>query len=262
MRDPNNMKTIPLANGEKVTIIFNGLPEYNREDYDLNVEKQYKKYILDIKRSTRHSFEYSNLMGFLKNYCDMNKCSFYRHVNGGHGSRVKIEIHHDPFTIEDIIGIVARKRLFYRENIDVPMVGKEVMYLHYNLLVGLISCSTTVHALISNGYLFVPTQKVMGKYKEFVQLYDQFILPEQKDILSRIEAMSDVYDEAEGMKLLQKKYIYIDINGDEYKLPTYQDIIDLMNQRITDINTERKPIEGIKRISPFIKNNEAKPIIY
>ena len=261
MRDPVNLKTIPLLDNEKVTITFNGLPEYNREDYDLNVDKQYKKYILDIKRSTRHSFEYSHLRGFLKEYCGMNKCSFYRHVQGSNGSHVKIEIHHDPFTIEDIIGIVARKRACYNENIDVPMVCKEVMYLHYSLLVGLISLSTTIHSLVGNGYLFVPTQKVLGRYKEFVQLYNDFILPEQKDILSRIEAMSETYDEAEGMKLLEKKFIYIDINGDEYNIPTTQDIINLMNQRISDIN-DRPKIEP-PRITPFIKYNDTdKPVIF
>lgn len=257
MRDPLNHQTVDVCLNDKTYLVFNDLPMYDKEDYDLNVDKEYKRYILDIKRDVRTSFEYSKFILYLKENLDMNKCSFFKNISSDDGNhRVKIEIHHDPFTIEDIIRIVAKKRLDNQENIDVPMVAKEVAYLHYILLVGLIPLSTTVHELVGNGFLFIPTTKVFGRYKEFVKLYDQYILPEQKDILDRIEAATSVYNEAEASKILEKHLIYVDLDNDEYQLPSYQEIIDLMKQRVTNINQdneqrnlERNLINPIKMIT-------------
>lgn len=254
MRDPLNQQIPNIYLDEKTYMVFDSLPVYDREDYDLNVDKQFKKYVLNIKADARTSFEYSHFMQFLKENLDMNKCSFFKNVSSANSRRIKIEVHHDPFTIEDIIRIVIRKRQVCGENLDVPMVSKEVIYLHYNLLVGLIPLSSTVHELVGNGYLFVPTTKVLGRYKEFVKLYDEFIYPEQKDVLERIELATAVYDENEGMKLLTKHMIYIDISGDEYQFPVYQDIINLMRKRITDLNSKPQEEQQEKYlIKPLIK---------
>lgn len=260
MRDPLHIQRTNVYLGDKTCMAFDSLPEYNKQDYDLNVEKSYKKYILDIKRDVRTSFEYSHLIAFLKENLDMNKCSFFKNVSGENSRRIKIEIHHDPFTIEDIIRIVAKKRIDLGENTDVPMVAKEVAFLHYNLLVGLIPLSTTVHEMVGNGFLFVPTTKVFGRYREFVKLYDDYILPEQKDVLERIEEYTKVYNETDGMNLLEKHMIYIDISGDGYAFPRYDDIISLMRERISDLNKPKQDQKEKYLISPLIKYNDSSTI--
>lgn len=262
MRDPLNRPIVDISLGDRTYLTFDSLPEYTKQDYDLNVDKSYKKYILDIKRDVRTSFEYSQLMAFLKENLDMNKCSFFKNVSGANSRRVKIEIHHDPFTIEDIIRIVARKRVECGENTDVPMVAKEVAFLHYNLLVGLIPLSTTVHELVGNGFLFVPTTKVLGKYKEFVSLYNDYILPEQRDVLERIEQATEVYDEAEGLNLLEKHMIYIDISGDGYTFPKYEDIISLMRERLSDLNKPKEEQKEKYLVKPLIKLDNQTPVIF
>lgn len=262
MRDPLNMQHPEIFIEEKSYMVFDSLPVYDKEDYDLNNDKSFKKYILDIKRDVRTSFEYSHFMAFLKEFLNMNQCSFFKNVSGANSRKVKIEIHHDPFTIEDIIRIVVRKRQATGENMDVPLVGKEVAYLHYTLLVGLIPLSVTVHELVGNGFLFVPTTKVLGRYKEFVNLYDEFISPEQRDILSRIEDATAVYDEAEGMKILTKHLIYVDISGDEYQLPTYQDIIELMNDRISELSKPKEDQKEKYLISPMWRIDDKSAVIF
>ena len=39
---------------------------------------------------------------------------------------IKIEIHHYPFSLRDIVEIVLRKRMYYKESIEVQMTAKEV----------------------------------------------------------------------------------------------------------------------------------------
>lgn len=261
MRDPLNRHHVNPCLGDRTYLAFDSLPEYEKADYDLNVEKSYKRYILDIKRDVRTSFEYSHFISYLKENLDMNKCSFFKNVSGANSRKVRIEVHHDPFTIEDIIRIVAKKRLDLGENTDVPMVAKEVAYLHYNLLVGLIPLSTTVHEMVGNGFLFVPTTKVFGRYKEFVKLYDDYIMPEQKDVLDRIEELTGVYDESEAMNLLERHMIYVDLSGDQYQFPSYSDIIELMRERMKELNKPKEQQIEKYLIKPLIKlgDNHANP---
>lgn len=255
MRDPFNRQKVDACLGDRTYMVFDDLPQYNIVDYDLNNEKSYKKFILDVKRDARRSFEYSHFMAYLKENLDMNKCSFFENVSGANSRRIKIEVHHDPFTIEDIIRIVAKKRIDLGEDTDVPMVAKEVVFLHYNLLVGLIPVSTTVHEMIGNGFLFVPTTKVFGAYKEFVKLYDEYINPEQKDILDRIEQLTEVYDENEGLNLLVKHMIYVDLSGDQYKFPAYEGIISLMKERLSELNKPREQQIEKYLIKPITRIN-------
>lgn len=255
MRDVLNLNPINFDPDKTTVICFDKLPEYDRTDYDLNIPKEYEKFIIDVKGDCRGSFEYQQYMKYLKDNLDMNKCSFFKNVSGENTRRVKIEIHHDPFTIEDIIRIVVRKRLAYLELMEPEQVAKEAMFLHYNMMVGLIPLSTTVHQLVGNNYLFVPTTHVMGNYRAFVQAYDEFIDPEMKAILARIEEATLVYDDSRAQKLLERHYIYIDVGGDEYDLPSYEVIIQMMKDKIREINekaaSKTSPQNGLDK--PFIK---------
>lgn len=262
MRDVLNLNPINFDPNDITVICFDKLPDYDKTDYDLNIPKEYESFILDVKRDCHGSFEYSQYMRFLKDNLDMNKCSFFKNISGENSKRIKIEIHHDPFTIEDIIRIVVRKRLAYLEMMEPEQVSKEVMFLHYNMMVGLIPLSTTVHQLVGNNYLFVPTTHVMGNYKAFVQAYDEFIDPETKAILNRIEEATLVYDESRAQRLLERHYIYIDVGGDEYDLPPYEVIIQMMKDKINEINQkaiEKSSSSSSKLESPFIRLQERQP---
>ena len=93
---------------------------------------------------------------------DMNQCSFLQ-VSNNDAYKIKIEIHHYPFTLYDIVCIVYKKRVANYESLDVEMIAKEVTMLHYKLLVGLIPLSVTVHQLVHEGKLFIPVQNVLGR---------------------------------------------------------------------------------------------------
>ena len=228
MIDPSNLITdIPINDNEYNVIPLGELPEFDVEDYDLFDEKSFKKFMSDLERMVRSSMEYQTLIQYLRENLEMNQCAFYENINNIESSKIRIELHHSPLTLYDICLIVFNKRVAYQESLDIELVAKEVMFLHYKLMVGLIPLSETVHQLVHNGYLFVPTDKVLGNYKEFVNLYMPFFPPEQLDILERIENLT--LTTKLNTDILKKSHTYIDCLG-EYKLPPLQDLINMINQ--------------------------------
>ena len=96
-----------------------------------------------------------------------------------------------PFTLYEYFVTVFNKRMFMREPLDIELVAKEVMYIHYSLMVGLIPLAETVHDLVHNQVLFIPLDNVMGNYQLFEQLYAQFIPEESKEKLKAMRKQTD-----------------------------------------------------------------------
>lgn len=252
MRDVNLNKT-KIYEGDHEIIKIDNLETFDIEEYDLNDPKEFKKYINRIEKSLcRNSFEYRELIKFLRSNMDMNKCSFYENVNNIDTFKIKIHLHHHPFTLYDICIIVFNKRIFFGEPLDEELIAKEVMYLHYNLLVGLIPLSETVHELVHNNYLFIPLDRVLGKFQEFINLYENYMTPEQLETLKNNIEYSKAYNEAEHKDLLSTHYIYLDVSN-SYNIPTYQEVIDIMNEQIKQNN--QKPIEFVTH-NAFVKCND------
>ena len=234
MRDPNVIAKSYELDTPPAVIHINELPVYNLYDFDLNDEKSFKKYIQSIERVVRSSFEYKAMIRYLREYMDMNQCAFYKNVNNTDNTRVRIEIHHEPLSLYDICVIVYNKRVAFNEPLDEEYVAKEVMYHHYNLMVGLIPLAETVHELVHASYLFVPTTAVLGKYREFVEMYKPYMLPEQIETLEHIEEATKVYDSDDAKTILSTNYIYMDLSG-AYAMPKMEDIVTLLKGRISDI---------------------------
>lgn len=239
MRDPNCLNKYYELDAPPVVIEMKDIPEYNIYDFDLADEKSFKKYIQTLEKTVRSSFEYKALIQYLREYMDMNQCAFYQNVNNADTTKVRIEIHHEPLSLYDICLIVYNKRLAFNEPLDEDYVAKEVMYLHYNLMIGLIPLAETVHQLVHAQYLFVPTTAVLGKYKEFINMYKPYMLPEQLEALDHIEEATKAYDDMDAKTLLSKNYIYVDMSG-AYKLPQTKDIIAMVKSRIKEIVDDNK----------------------
>lgn len=234
MRDPNSMISTYELEAPPAVIKMDDIPVYNLYDFDLNDEKSFKKYIQTLEKTVRSSFEYKALIQYLREYMDMNQCAFYQNVNNTDTTKVRIEIHHEPLSLYDICLIVYNKRCAFNEPLDEEYVAKEVMYLHYNLMVGLIPLAETVHQLVHAQYLFVPTTAVLGKYKEFVDRYSPYMLPEQLETLEHIEEATAAYDGEDAKTILAKNYIYVDMSG-SYNLPKTEDIIAMVKGRIKEL---------------------------
>jgi len=236
MRDPLGLMEAETKDQPFSVIKLDSIPDFDIEDYDLMDSKEFQKFLYSIENIARVSFEYRAIIAYLRENMDMNKCSVFENINNIDTTKVKIEIHHHPFSLYDITIIVYNKRLYNRESIDEELVAKEVMYLHYALLIGLIPLSETVHELVHNQYLFIPNSNVMGKYEEFYNMYKDFMTPENIDIYERTVAFSNSYDESKQNHILDKSYIYVDLTG-SYDIPTYQSVIDSMSHKIKELKS-------------------------
>lgn len=233
MIDPENLIPV-VANSPTQIIKFGHVPECDYEVYNIYDDKDFKRYIEDIEKDVRKSFEYKRYISYLKNYMDMHQCAFIEGIENDGTVKIRIEQHHYPFTLYDICIIVFNKRLYYKEPLDLYMVSKEVMELHYKMMVGLIPLSETVHQLVHNKYIFIPVDKVFGRYKLFVDSYREFMLPEHIDILNRIEEYSLNHCYNTQPTVLGPSKIFIESSG-SYKLPDMSSVTDTMFNRIQDI---------------------------
>jgi len=235
MRNPNNIQVITEGNSAPSRVYkISNVPEYDYEDYNLYDHKQFKKYIDDIERNCRFSFEYNRWVYFLRENMNMNSCSIYQMVSNRETFKIKIHLHHDPLTLFDICMAVYKRRAAAKEDISIDAVCNEVMYQHYMMRVGIIPLSETVHELVHNGFGFIPTYAVFGKYWEFVDLYSEWIDEQTKDTLSMIEEKSKTYNMDEWKELLSTSLIYLDTSNAFDQVPL-EDVQKSMRERINEL---------------------------
>lgn len=230
MIDPDN---ITLVQKNPLSIItLPDIPIFDALVWDFDDPKELRKYFSAIESEIRSSFEYREMIYFIKTNYDMDQCAFIK-CDPTDGYNIRIEIHHSPFTLFDIVVIVYRKRLYYGEPMESHMVAKEIMVLHYKLLVGLIPLSKTAHQLVHDGKLFIPSSNVLGNYRQFVELYKPFCEEEELETLDRIEKYSLESSELINSTILDKNLISYNITSQQ--LPDLCVMEDKMTNRITEI---------------------------
>ena len=111
------------------------------------------------------------------------------------------------------------------------------MWNHYRMVVGLIPLSETVHELVHNGFLFIPTYAPFGYYKKFYQDYEPYIDPELKRILATNEQFSQQYNFVKETQVLNVSSVYIDPTG-SYEFPQTDVIIKTLQTKIEEINRQ------------------------
>lgn len=240
MISENSMMTIPI-NEIDVVKIPKDVPDFEFEEYDLMDDKDREKYIKDLERCVRSSYEYRNMIQYLREYMNMNTCAFMPAISNETNRKIRIELHHSPFTLRDICCTILNKRMKTNDILTLEAVAYEVMFVHYSLMVGLIPLSETVHQLVHTQYLFVPTDKVYGYYKSFVKTYYNYIDPELLDKLDELEKLTiaGTYNDA-YKTVLEKKYITVDMEGNN-QFEQLHELQALLKQRLSDIRESDKP---------------------
>ena len=182
-------------------------------------EKDRTKFIKTCELLVRSSKEYKEFIKYFKNYYDIHSCAFFTNLDTMTLSKVKLEIHHEPFSLFDITNIVLNKHLMNDVPLNYFRIASEVTKLHYDHKVGLIPLSVTVHQLYHLGKIFIPIQAVdnLGLI-EFVKEYEDYIPEEQKDILvEKIKASKEIEEQGyQDLSILGKKYTYLEIEGQTF----------------------------------------------
>lgn len=234
MRNPYMLNDIGPTDNRPEIIKLTNLPPYDYEDWNLTDQKDFTRFIAELEKVVRSSWEYQQYIQYLRSSFNMNSCAFFRNVSNYPNPKIKIHIHHDPITLYDICLVVFRKRQANLEDIDEDSIAKEVMWLHYNGFIGLIPLSETAHELVHNNYLFVPSTHVFGEWKTFVEMYKQFFTLDQLDMLKDIEEASEIYTNDRANHLFEQRFTYVDDSG-AYDLPDKEKILQLLQERKNEI---------------------------
>lgn len=175
-----------------------------------------EKFIKTCEIVIRKSLEYKEYIRFLKENLDMNQCIILSNIKNGNGKRYRIEIHHEPFTLFDIVETVITRRLENDEPIDALKVADEVMDLHYSGMVGLVPLTVTMHELVHSGRIFIPLQFIYHKYNEFFKEYEPYM---NSTLVEKLEAKVNLSLHTQDIvsDSLEVEFVYLDVDG--FKFP-------------------------------------------
>lgn len=186
-------------------------PDFYRPTYTFYTDKIRDKFIKNVERTIRTSIEYRELIEYLHDGLGMTFCAFLNNVSKEKGRKIKIEIHHFPFSLYDIVNIVLRRREAENLSFDPLDIAEEVLELHYRGIVGLIPLSETAHQLFHRGDLFIPLQYVDRGFLVFYKEYHPY-MKEYEDMLKKLTIMSKNFDLSKN-KILNKHLIYLNNVG-------------------------------------------------
>lgn len=206
-----------MSEEKRIRIEKYGAPDDMEYTVTLNSDRDKEKFIKRIESLVRSSMEYRDYVAYLKEYVNMNKCAFFSNVENGQGSKVRIEIHHEPFTLYDIVKTVLNKYIDECIPINDLYIADEVMELHYRNKVGLIPLSKSLHQIVHNSNeIVIPLQLVYGNYQDFLDEYKDYL---DEDMINKLERKINETKtiRKEMLEKLTPTYVYVETDG--YSLP-------------------------------------------
>jgi hypothetical protein len=174
------------------------------------------KFIKQIEKLIRGSDEYKEYIKFLKTKMHMDRCYVNPTIVSANGKKYSIELHHEPFTLYDLVDI----EIMRREKEDIPLdkfsIAEAVMALHYDGLVGLIPLSKTQHELVHSSRVFIPLQHIYQDFYKYYEIYADIIESEEcSHIKQKIDtkiALSLKCDNVQS-DVNVPEFVYIDVDG-------------------------------------------------
>ena len=176
-------------------------------------QKDMQNFISAVEKMVRGSKAYKSYIAYLKENKNMDGCAIFQQLSKSNSRKIKIEIHHEPFTLFAIVEAVTMKQMDEGKDLNYFEVAKEVTKLHYLGKVGLIGVCKTVHELVHNGKMFIPFQGIYncGGMIEFVDEYGAYLSTEDKTMLVDRAVMSKEIASVgyQDLTILGTKYIYV-----------------------------------------------------
>ena len=153
-------------------------------------EKEKDKFIKDIERIIRTSLEYKNYIKFLKTEALLKYCSLLNKMPEEITAKLSLEMHHYPFGLYDLVNIILSKHLIERIEFSRLTIANEVMDLHYNIQIGIVPLTVTMHELAHSNSIKLSSDMIFGDYHAFMQEYVEYIPEDKKLEISNMEQKS------------------------------------------------------------------------
>jgi hypothetical protein len=246
----------------------------------LTNEKNKEKFIKSIERIIRTSIEYRNYIGYLRNEVNLTYCTLFDRIPEEVASALKIEMHHMPFTLYDLVDIILTKYLTLDRPFTRFSISNEVMDLHFSNKVGLVPLTVTAHQMMHAGKYFIKKSDVFGKYDLFIEDNKAYLTDEHLEKITRLKNTSDItienakknltainpelyeeYDAADYDQVLLPEIEKIDdeeINIIDAKKPSTTDgFVDDIEEIDEDEEESIIPKKSIKIPKPIKKKNKS-----
>ena len=130
-------------------------------------------------------------------------------------------------------------------------------------MVGLIPLSETVHKLCHSSRLFIPIDKVAGRYKLFIDVYKPFIPVEQLDTIERMEKYTEENDNRVlNTNIIEQNKLTYNIKDNSYKLPDTGVVASAMLEQIDRIKNNNYLLPSVSDIEEQEKKEYICPIVF
>ena len=214
------------------------------------------KFIKQIEKLIRTSDEYKEYIKFLKTKMHMDRCYINPTIMSANGKKYSIELHHEPFTLYDLVDIEIMRRESEDDSLDKFAIAETVMSLHYDGLVGLIPLSKTQHELVHSSKVFIPLQHIYQDFYKYYEIYADIIESEEcSHIKQKIDTKIALSLKCDNIQsdVNTPEFVYIDVDGfcvpqvpEEWKnivMQTREDLAEAEKQQ----EKEAKKLEKTKK---------------
>lgn len=196
----------------------------NRVVHLITNNRSRDKFIKQIEKLIRGSDEYKEYIKFLKTKMHMNRCYVNPTIMSVNGKKYSIELHHEPFTLYDLVDIEIMRREKDCLDLDKFQIAENVMGLHYDGLVGLIPLSKTQHELVHSSKVFIPLQHIYQDFYKYYEIYADILESDEcahiKQKLDTKIALSLRCSDVQS-DVNTPEFVYIDVDG--FKVPQVPD---------------------------------------
>lgn len=211
-----NLKAVPEEKDNIEVVVMDDPGEFEfQESYTTDTEKE--AIVKHAEALCRASMEYSDYIAYLRANVGMDACAFFNNISKSNNKKIRIEVHHAPLTLFDIIKLVLDRAIRTGEEINCMLLAEEATRIHYMNQVGLIPLSKTLHEVVHNSdKLVIPLYMIYGDFRAFLNMFSEELeLKENKPIRDKIQRVIDQTRELNehSFDILKEKFTYIDVDG-------------------------------------------------
>lgn len=212
------MTAVDKENDNIEVMVIDNPGEYEyQENYETDTEKE--SIVKQAEALCRASMEYSDYIAYLRSNVGMDACAFFNNISKANSKKIRIEVHHAPLTLFDIIKLVLDRAIRTGDEINPMLLAEEATRIHYMNQVGLIPLSKTLHEVVHNSdKLVIPMYMVYGDFRAFLENFSEELeMKENSHIKAKIQKMIDQTRELndKSFDVLKEKFTYITVDGFE-----------------------------------------------
>ena len=114
------MTAVDKENDNIEVMVIDNPGEYEyQENYETDTEKE--AIVKQAEALCRASMEYSDYIAYLRSNVGMDACAFFNNISKANSKKIRIEVHHAPLTLFDIIKLVLDRAIRTGDEIN-PML--------------------------------------------------------------------------------------------------------------------------------------------